>query len=145
MTKKDLQRIYCDLINLGDRHPATNYGKLLSLSAFYEFISTYAEAVNPWKNSILLCKSLDKPVNSNSQITTQLTGEIFPLIDLAHQAGLKVNVYTLRNEEPYLTLNQNGTVQTPQAEAEKLIELGVDGLIGDFPDTLKQVGDRIIL
>lgn len=144
LTEKDLRVIYSDLVDLGDRNKTNNYSNLLLSSKFYQFVSTYAEAVNPNKNMILLSRALDKTVNTNNKITSQLTGEVFPLIDFAHQAGLKVNVYTLRNEEAYLSLNPNGTVQTPEAEAEKLIQLGVDGLIGDFPQTLKNFRDRLI-
>ncbi len=55
-----------------------------------------------------------------------------------------VNVYTLRDEERYLTLEADGSVQTPQEEAEDLIQLGADGLIGDFPLTIDQVRDQIV-
>ena len=35
-------------------------------------------------------------------------------------------------------------MQTPQQEVEDLIRLGVDGLIGDFPKTIKTVLERIL-
>ncbi|WP_052055649.1 glycerophosphodiester phosphodiesterase family protein [Myxosarcina sp. GI1] len=154
LTEADLRSIYGDLIELIDRpwryaernRNTTNnynYSNLLSSPEFYQFVSTYAEAINPDKNIVLLRRDLNRSVNSNNKITFKLTGEVFPLIDLAHRASLKVNIYTLRNEEPYLSLNLDGMLQTPEAEAEKLIRLGVDGLIGDFPQTLVNVRDRI--
>lgn len=147
-TAEDARAVYGDLVELIDLGVDTGYGDLLALPEFYQFISTYAEAVNPWKNTILLREGLKEPVDGNgdrnAEITTQLTGEVFPLIEMAHDAGLKVNVYTLRDEERYLTLNPDGTVQTPQQEAEDLIRLGVDGLIGDFPATIETVLDRVL-
>ncbi|NER83532.1 MAG: glycerophosphodiester phosphodiesterase, partial [Leptolyngbya sp. SIO1D8] len=93
----------------------------------------------PWKNSILLRESLDTPVDGNgdgvAEITTQLTGEVFPLIDFAHNAGLQVHPYTLRDEERFLTLNPDGTPQTTGDEFRQLIEIGADGFFTDFPET----------
>ena len=147
-TEEDARAVYGNLVDIIDLSAETGYGDLLALPEFYEFMSTYAEAVNPWKNTILLRKGIEEPVDGdgdgNAEITTQLTGEVFPLIDLAHEAGLLVNVYTLRNEGRYLTLYPDGTVQTPEQEAEDLIGLGADGLIGDFPKTLEIVIDRIV-
>ncbi|PSN20847.1 hypothetical protein C7271_00015 [filamentous cyanobacterium CCP5] len=68
-------------------------------------------------------------------ISSQLTGEVFPLIDFAHAAGLQVHPYTLRDEPRYLTLNPDGTAQTPGEEFRQLIELGADGFFTDFPET----------
>ena len=142
-TAEDAREVYGDLVDIVDFSAKTGYGDLLVLPEFYQFVSTYAEAVNPWKNTILL-RNLVEPVDGNAEITTQLTGEVFPLIELAHDTGLQVNVYTLRNEERYLTLKPDGTVQTSQQEAESLIRLGADGLIGDFPATIYEVRDAII-
>ena len=68
-------------------------------------------------------------------IRTQLTGEVFPLIDFAHDAGLQVHPYTLRDEEIFLTLNADGTPQSTGDEFRQIIELGVDGFFTDFPET----------
>ncbi len=145
-TEDDARAVYGDLVDIIELNEETGYGDLLALPEFYEFMGTYAEAVNPWKNTILLREGLDEPVDGdgdgNAEIRTQLTGEVFPLIDFAHDAELLVNVYTLRDEERYLTLNPDGTVQTPTQEVEDLINLGVDGLIGDFPETIEEVLDR---
>ncbi len=147
-TEEDARTVYGYLVDIVDLNAETGYGDLLALSEFYEFMATYAEAVNPWKNTILLREGLAEPVdgdgNGVAEIRSQLTGEVFPLIDLAHDAGLLVNVYTLRDEERYLTLNPDGSVQTPAQEAADLIKLGADGLIGDHPLTISQVRDQIV-
>ncbi|MEO0647714.1 MAG: esterase-like activity of phytase family protein, partial [Cyanobacteria bacterium J06650_10] len=88
---------------------------------------------------ILLRESIETPVDGNgdgeAEITTQLTGEIFPLIDFAHNSGLQVHPYTLRDEERFLTLNADGTPQTTGEEFRQLIEIGADGFFTDFPET----------
>ena len=102
-------------------------------------ISNYADGLGPWKNNILLRESIETPVDGNgdgeAEITSQLTGEVFPLVEFAHDAGLQVHPYTLRDEERFLTLNPDGTPQTTGEEFQQLIELGVDGFFTDFPET----------
>ncbi|MEO1445700.1 MAG: esterase-like activity of phytase family protein, partial [Cyanobacteria bacterium J06635_11] len=114
------------------------YDALANAVAIAE-ISSYADGLGPWKNNILLRESIDTPVDGNgdgvAEITSQLTGEIFPLIDFAHDAGLQVHPYTLRDEERFLTLNPDGTPQTTGEEFRQLIELGADGFFTDFPET----------
>ncbi len=113
-----------------------------------EVISNYAGGLGPWKNSILLREDLDDPVDSdgdgNAEISTQLTGEIFPLIDYAHDAGLQVHPYTLRDEERFLTLDAEGNPQTPEGEFEQLIQIGADGFFTDFPATGDLVRDAVV-
>jgi hypothetical protein len=113
-----------------------------------EIISSYAGGLGPWKNNILLREDLAEPVDGNgdgvAEITTQLTGEIFPLIDYAHDAGLQVHPYTLRNEERFLTLDADGNPQTPEGEFEQLIQIGADGFFTDFPGTGDQVRDAVV-
>ncbi|MEL7039732.1 MAG: glycerophosphodiester phosphodiesterase family protein, partial [Cyanobacteria bacterium J06592_8] len=108
----------------------TTYADLDSAEVLEYLGETYAEGAGPWKNNFLLRESLDEPVDGNgdgvAEITTQLTGEVLPFIEDAHAAGLQVHPYTLRNEENFLTLNPDGTPQTPEDEVEQLIELGVD-------------------
>ncbi|MGL5942188.1 MAG: esterase-like activity of phytase family protein [Waterburya sp.] len=120
----------------------------LDSAEFLQIISDkYAEGAGPWKNNILLRESLDEPVDGNgdgkAEITTQLTGEVTSFIDDAHAAGLQVHPYTHRNEESYLTLEADGTPQTPEGEIEQLIEIGVDGFFTDFPATGVAVVDSI--
>jgi glycerophosphoryl diester phosphodiesterase len=117
----------------------TDYGDLFSAEVLAYISEAYAEGVGPWKNSFLLRVPLDAPVDGNgngaAQVTTQLTGEVRPFIDEAHGAGLLVHPYTLRNEEPFLTLEPDGSLQTPEEEIRQLIELGADGFFTDYPGT----------
>ena len=133
-----LRDIYGDLVDLIDFSSQPTYADLANQEVI-NAISAYADGIGPWKNSILLRKPLDIPVDGNgdgvAEITTQLTGEIFPLIDFAHNAGLQVHPYTLRDEERFLTLNADGTPQTNGEEFRQLIEIGADGFFTDFPET----------
>ncbi|WP_262562784.1 esterase-like activity of phytase family protein [Acaryochloris sp. CCMEE 5410] len=108
----------------------------------------YAEGAGPWKNNFLLREALDTPVDGNgdgnAEITTQLTGKVTSFVDDAHAAGLQVHPYTLRNEERFLTLNADGTPQTPEEEIKQLIDIGVDGFFTDFPGTGDAVRDQIV-
>ncbi|HEY9772006.1 MAG TPA: esterase-like activity of phytase family protein [Coleofasciculaceae cyanobacterium] len=120
----------------------------LDSAEFLQIISDkYAEGAGPWKNNILLRESLDEPVDGdgdgNAEITTQLTGEVTSFIDDAHAAGLQVHPYTHRNEERFLTLEVDGTPQTPEGEIQQLIEIGVDGFFTDFPATGVAVVDSV--
>ncbi|MBE9076005.1 esterase-like activity of phytase family protein [Romeria aff. gracilis LEGE 07310] len=137
-SEAELKEIYGGLADLIDFAAAPTYQNLANQAAF-DVISTYADGAGPWKNSILLRKALEKPVDGDgdgaAQITSQLTGEVFPLIDFAHSAGLQVHPYTLRDEERYLTLDAEGNPQTPGEEFRQLIELGVDGFFTDYPET----------
>ncbi len=121
----------------------------LDSAEFLEVIGElYAEGAGPWKNNILLRESIDTPVDGNgdgvAEIDDQLTGEITSFIDDAHNAGLQVHPYTLRDEERFLTLNPDGTPQTPGEEFEQLIEIGADGFFTDFPATGSIVVEQFI-
>ncbi|MEM8777769.1 MAG: esterase-like activity of phytase family protein [Cyanobacteria bacterium P01_G01_bin.49] len=147
---------YGDLVNIvpdfgqdltGDGIADTTYQDLATPEIFDYLGEAYAEGLGPWKNSFILREPLDEPVDGNgdgvAEITSQLTGEVRPYIDWAHNAGLQVHPYTLRNEEQFLTLNPDGTPQTPEQEFEQVIELGVDGFFTDFPETGAIVRDQI--
>ncbi|MDR9403799.1 MAG: esterase-like activity of phytase family protein, partial [Halothece sp. Uz-M2-17] len=121
----------------------------LDSAEFLQVISDqYAEGVGPWKNNFLLREDLDTPVdgdgNGEAEIDTQLTGEVTSFVDDAHDAGLRVHPYTLRDEERFLTLKEEGTPQTPEEEFEQLINIGVDGFFTDFPRTGDPVRDAMV-
>ncbi len=147
---------YGDLVNLvadfgqdvtGDGIADTTYKDLATVEIFEYIGETYAEGVGPWKNSFLLREPIDTPVDGdgdgNAQITSQLTGEVRPYVEWAHNAGMQIHPYTHRNDERFLTLNPDGTPQTPAEEIEQLIELGVDGFFTDFPETGAMVRDQL--
>ncbi|MBE9137837.1 esterase-like activity of phytase family protein [Nodosilinea sp. LEGE 07088] len=126
----------------------TVYADLDSAAMLQVMRDIYAEGAGPWKNNILLREGLDTPVDGNgdgiAQITTQLTGEVTSFIDDAHAAGLQVHPYTHRNEENFLTLNADGTPQTPESELAQLISIGADGFFTDFPGTGDAVRDQVV-
>ena len=155
-SEADALETYGGLVNLvpdfgqdvtGDDIPDTTYLDLATAEIFNYIGEAYAEGVGPWKNSFLLRESIDEPVDGDgdgiAQITTQLTGEIRPYIEWAHDAGMQIHPYTHRNEENFLTLNPDGTPQTPEDEIEQFIELGVDGFFTDFPGTGAMVRDQL--
>jgi 2',3'-cyclic-nucleotide 2'-phosphodiesterase (5'-nucleotidase family)/predicted extracellular nuclease len=131
----------------------TTYGDLInqdgneSVNLLKDFVATYAQGIGPWKRTFVLTKELETPVDGNgdgkAEIVAQLTGEVLPVVEDAHQAGLQVHPYTFRNEEQYLVLKEDGTPQTAEEEYEQLIRLGVDGYFTDFPETGDLVRDRI--
>ncbi|WP_293061465.1 glycerophosphodiester phosphodiesterase family protein [Okeania sp. SIO2B3] len=139
--------IYGNLADLIDFSSVPTYADLANPEVI-ELIGAYADGLGPWKNSFLLRDDIDTPVDGdgdgNAEITTQLTGEVLPIIDWAHDAGLQVHPYTLRDEESFLTLNSDGTPQTPGEEFEQLIEIGADGFFTDFPATGSIVVEQFI-
>lgn len=155
-TAEDARATYGDLVDLvpdfgadldGDNIPDTTYADLANAEVFNAIGAAYAEGVGPWKNSFILREPLAEPVDGNgdgvAQITSQLTGEVRPYIEWAHDAGMQIHPYTLRDEEPNLALNPDGTVQTPEQEFEQLIDLGADGFFTDFARTGDPVRDAI--
>lgn len=52
------------------------------------------------------------------------------LVERAHRRGLVVHVYTFADDDPL--------EPDPQAEYRSVLELGVDGLVSDFPDSAIQ-------
>ncbi|MEM6350939.1 MAG: glycerophosphodiester phosphodiesterase family protein [Cyanobacteria bacterium P01_D01_bin.14] len=149
LNEDELREIYGDLVDIidfGDLDNPATYEDLTSQAAI-DYISTYADGLGPWKNNILLREPLETPIDGNgdgvAEIGSQLTGEVFPLIDRAHEAGLQVHPYTLRDEERFLVLDAEGDPQTPEQEIEQLVDLGVDGFFTDFPRTADPVVDKL--
>ena len=108
----------------------------------------YADEISPYKDDILPVKTLAAPVDGNGdgvpRITREYTGDVTSLVKDAHDAGLKVIPYTLRNEESFQTLNPDGSVADYTQEYRNLIAAGVDGFFTDFPGTGRQVVDALI-
>ncbi len=120
------------------------YGDLISRDSLRDFVKTYADGIGPWKRTFVLTEPLDTPVDTNgdgrAEVTERLTGEVLPVVEDAHAAGLLVHPYTFRNEETYLTVDYKGN---PEQEYEQFIRLGVDGYFTDFPATGDEVRDEI--
>jgi glycerophosphoryl diester phosphodiesterase len=126
----------------------TVYADLDNAAMLQIIADQYAEGAGPWKENILLRQSIDPKVDGDgdgvAEIGTQLTGEITSFIDDAHEAGLQVHPYTLRDEERFLTLNTDGTPQSAQQEFAQLIQIGADGFFTDFPETGDGVRDQVV-
>jgi glycerophosphoryl diester phosphodiesterase len=76
---------------------------------------------------------VDLDGDGEAQATARLTGEVLPVVKDAHAAGLRVHVYTMRNEEQFLALGYSSA----RDEYRALAALGVDGFFSDFPDTAR--------
>jgi hypothetical protein len=133
-----------DFVVSGD---SRTYGDLISAESLKNFVATYAEGIGPWKRTFVLTEKLETPIDANgdnkAEVTEQLTGEVLPVIENAHAAGLLVHPYTFRNEERYLVADEMGNVQSAEEEYEQFIRLGVDGFFTDFPGTGDLVRDQV--
>lgn len=129
-----------DFVVSGD---SRTYGDLIGRESLQNFVSTYAEGIGPWKRTFVLTEAISPPVDTNgdgvAEVTERLTGEVLPVIEDAHAAGLLVHPYTFRDEERYLTADY----ANPEAEYEQFIRLGVDGFFTDFPETGDLVRDQV--
>ena len=65
-------------------------------------------------------------------------GEPTDLVERAHEHGLRVHVFTMRNEDDFLPWDFQ---QDPVNEYNLYLDMGVDGIFTDFPETMKRVLD----
>nr|WP_298414807.1 glycerophosphodiester phosphodiesterase family protein [uncultured Halomonas sp.] len=138
----DVEAIYGELASIiGDEGSGITaeigYDDLTSKTVLAYIAEHYAEGIGPWKDSFLLRKALDEPIDADgdgkAKIATRLTGEVDDFLPLAIEAGLLVHPYTLRAEEEFLTLHPNGIPQTLTGEVIQLLGLGVNGFFTDQP------------
>ncbi|MFC6044276.1 glycerophosphodiester phosphodiesterase [Nocardioides hankookensis] len=107
--------------------PGTTYAAMVTPSGLRS-ISRYADWVGPNKDLVL-----------PRDPATGATGEPSDLVDDAHRVGLKVVVFTLRNENQFMATNfRIGTDPNADgdihAEITAFLDAGVDGLFADYPD-----------
>jgi glycerophosphoryl diester phosphodiesterase len=135
-----------DFVKSGDKR---TYGDLRTPAGLKE-IATYANGIGPWKRMIASVKGTDAnndgkadDVNGDGAVNDADKTLLAPtsLIQDAHQAGLLVHLYTLRNEPRYLAADYKGD---PEAELKQYIQLGVDGYFDDFPGTGDKVRDAVV-
>ncbi|MGH3357378.1 MAG: glycerophosphodiester phosphodiesterase family protein [Nocardioidaceae bacterium] len=113
-----------DLTAAGD--PRT-YADLCTPAGLAE-IATYARRVGPSKAQVLPRDSRQRSLAAT------------PLVRDAHDAGLEVHVWTMRNENSYLPLglrdgrSADGTGDAA-GEYRMFFDAGVDGVFSDFVDT----------
>ncbi|WP_443751075.1 glycerophosphodiester phosphodiesterase [Asticcacaulis solisilvae] len=102
---------------------AGTYGDLLTPAGLDE-VAKYATIIAPWKRHLLAFKK-----GSDGKPIPVVRKEI---VDNAHARGLKVHIWTMRNDAPYLDPYYNGD---PIAEFLDFFRMGVDGVFTDFADT----------
>jgi glycerophosphoryl diester phosphodiesterase len=130
-----------DFVVSGDNRTYTD----ISTPAGLTEIATYAKGIGPNKQRIIPQLTVDADnngqpddLNGDGQISDgdRVLGTPTNLIQNAHNAGLIVHLYTLRNDEFFLPDTYKND---PGAEFRKFIDLGVDGFFTDFPKTGRQV------
>jgi len=94
-------------------------------SRAFETIAAYADGIGPWKRFLIGDRGGHVTLPSR-------------FVELAHAAGLLVHPWTFRNEQIHLLADYAGD---PLAEYRAFIELGVDGIFSDFPDTARRAVD----
>jgi glycerophosphoryl diester phosphodiesterase len=119
----DRDAIPSDILAEGGK---TTYGDLTTAEGLAQ-IGQYAWGVGPSKTAVL-------PVGADGRLKT-----VQPWLADARQAGLKVVVYTYRNEPQYLAKDYGGD---PLKEYERWFDIGVDAVFTDFPDTARRARDR---
>ena len=92
-------------------------------------IARYANGIGPWKRLIVPAESEDKEGGAGG--ISRLAGPTSLITD-AHAAGLFVCSWTFRDEGQFLASNYAGD---PKKEYEQFYQLGLDGVITDFPET----------
>lgn len=142
----ELQLQPYDFVVSGDRR---TYGDLITAASLQNFVATYAAGIGAWKRSFVLTEPIPEPVDSElvdpelvdpeidaegegvAEVQERLTGEVLPIVQNAHAAGLLVHPYTFRNEKQFLATDYAGD---PIAEYQQFYQLGIDGVFSDFPD-----------
>nr|WP_309734208.1 glycerophosphodiester phosphodiesterase family protein [Chamaesiphon sp. OTE_75_metabat_556] len=135
-----------DLVASGDKRTYADLSKPTGLTE----IAKYATGIGPDKRTIVPASTVDKnsdgkadDLNADGQITDadRVLGTPTTLVTDAHAAGLKVHLYTLRDESVFLASDYGGDAR---AEFEQYIKLGVDGFFTDFPATGYSVRQELI-
>jgi glycerophosphoryl diester phosphodiesterase len=95
------------------------------------FVKTYADGIGPWKP--YLVKTVNDGVDRNGDgkltINDRRVDGSTDVIEAAHAAGLVVHAFTFRND------GSGYGFSDPQAEMAYYMNIGVDGVFTDFPDT----------
>ena len=127
--KRVRRQVDTGLVRLVDKHERV---RRLTLQR----VSGYATAVGLHKDHAL-------PRDAQDRI-----GEPGKAVAKARNAGLDVLVWTLRNENKHLPANLRSSQGRPnrhghaREEVARLLDLGVDGVLSDFPEVAVEVRDR---
>ena len=126
-----------DFVLSGDTRTYDDMASVAGLAA----IKSYADGIGPNKQRILPMNTRDansdgKPDDLNgdgqSSDADRIVGSATSLVSDAHNIGLFVHLYTLRDDPYFLANSYNGN---PAKEYQAFIDLGVDGFFTDFPGT----------
>lgn len=95
------------------------------------FIKTYADGIGPWKPWLVktVADGVDRTGDGQLTINDRRVDGSTGVIEAAHANGLLVHAYTFRNDA------SGYGFADPQAEIAYYLQLGVDGVFTDFPDT----------
>ncbi len=98
-------------------------------------VARYADWVGPEKTQVI---PVDPATGASTAPST--------LVPWAHRAGLKVVIYTLRDENQFMATDfRRGTDPTAKgdihAEVTAFLDAGVDGLFADYPDSAVDARD----
>ncbi len=113
-----------DFVASGDKR---TYADLVTASGLKD-VAKYAKYLGPDKSQII-------PLDAAGNLTTPSA-----IVANAHKAGLKVQPYTFRNENPFLPANLRSSAE-PDAygdvftEEAAFLKAGVDGFFADQADT----------
>jgi glycerophosphoryl diester phosphodiesterase len=116
-----------DFVAAGDPR---SYADLLTTEGL-EHVASYADAIGPFKNLVI---ELDDAGN---------LGESTGLVERAHEAGLGVHIWTMRDENAFLPANLRiGTERSDYGdmlpEYFAFLDAGIDGMFSDFTQTAVQ-------
>ena len=116
-----------DFVAAGD--PRT-YADLMTAEGL-EQVATYADAIGPFKNLVI---ALDDAGN---------LGEPTGLVERAHEAGLDVHIWTMRDENAFLPTNlrigdEKSDYGDMLPEYLAFLDAGIDGMFSDFTRTAVQ-------
>jgi glycerophosphoryl diester phosphodiesterase len=132
----DLEAIYGELTALipGGIQASTSYAELANSAVLAYMADAYASGIGVVKYNVAL---------TQPPFRTQLTGEIGPLVALAHAQSLQLHVYTLRAEQPFLVSEGDRRLSVVE-EAAWLLCAGVDGFFIDQPAAGRAAVDDFI-
>lgn len=116
-----------DFVAAGDHR---TYADLLTPRGLAQLIE-YADGVGPWKRLIVPAQATDADAAAHQQPSLAPPTH---LIRDAHAAGLFVSAWTFRDEPQFLAADY---ADDPRREYAQFIQLGIDGIITDFPATAR--------
>ena len=119
---------------LGRSPAGIGYDALTTPAALAWMRATYADGIGPWITNLVGREPMAGVDPDANAPRARLTGAVSPLLADARAAGLAVHPYTLRAEPALLAQLPDGTVQSVEAAAQQLLELGATGYFIDHPD-----------